>query len=306
MTERYHSGEREIQQRTGESDRALLHSRGIGGSIPAGAYPFLRNQQYCVLAWVSPEGEVWSCFVTAPLGFATVDADGTELVMELGEDNTVLQSIPPMERMREGDHVGVLFVEFATRRRLRVNGKAAEVSSSRLRIAVAEAFANCPKYIQRRVSGQQVSQREGIAAHPVLGQGLSEELVRWITEADTVFVASAHPNGPADASHRGGTPGFIRVRGGELFIPDYPGNSMFKTLGNFAVQPRAGLTFVDFERHRQLQMTGDVRLDLRAGETSGETGGTGRWWMFSPRTWIVSTLSHSFDWTLIERSPYNP
>ena len=61
------------------------------------------------------------------------------------------------------------------------------------------------------------------------------------TSADTFFVASAHAERGVDASHRGGLPGFVRVLGDRtLEIPDYPGNSMFNTLGNPAADPRAG------------------------------------------------------------------
>ena len=39
----------------------------------------------------------------------------------------------------------------------------------------------------------------------------------------------------ADASHRGGNPGFVRADSPhELSWPDYSGNSMFLTLGNLA------------------------------------------------------------------------
>ena len=300
MTERYHSGEREIQELAGERDRALLNSRAIGVSIPVGARAFLHKQQYCAVGWVSPEGEVWSCFVTGPPGFASPDEAGTAISLDIGHS-----SIPPLDRMRAGDQVGILFVELATRRRLRINGKAIEVSPVHLRIEVAEAFANCPKYIQRREAGKPSDVRD-VVTSPVYGRGLNEELARWVTAADTFFVASAQPSGSVDTSHRGGNPGFIHLRGSELFIPDYPGNSMFMTLGNFAVHPRAGLTFVDFESNRQLQMTGRVRLDLRAGEVNGETGGTGRWWVFSPEKWIISALPHPLDWKLVDNSPYNP
>lgn len=119
------------------------------------------------------------------------------------------------------------------------------------------------------------------------GETLSDGLIEWIRGADTFFVASAHLDGPADVSHRGGRPGFVEFKDSVLCIPDYAGNNMFSTLGNFALNPRAGLVFVDFESDRRLQITGNVRLDLE----SGETGCTGRWWEFTPRKWVVSPLN---------------
>ena len=92
------------------------------------------------------------------------------------------------------------------------------------------------------------------------GETLTGSLIDWIESSDTCFVASAHPDGPADVSHRGGKAGFIRVSKNTLTVPDYPGNSMFNTLGNMALNPRAGMLFLDFQQNRQLQITGSVSL----------------------------------------------
>ena len=42
--------------------------------------------------------------------------------------------------------------------------------------------------------------------------------------------------------------------GGTLTVPDFVGNCFFNTLGNLAVNPRAGLLFVDFESGDLLQL----------------------------------------------------
>jgi hypothetical protein len=46
-----------------------------------------------------------------------------------------------------------------------------------------------------------------------------------------------------------------------LAIPDYNGNSMFNTLGNIQVNPKAGLLFIDFESGRNLQISGVASID---------------------------------------------
>lgn len=300
MSDPFHSGEHDIQQRTGERDRAILNSRLIAGAIPPGARTFVAQQHYCALGWVSPEADIWASFVAGRQGFASTDAAGTTLSLDLDGAN----QIPPFGGMRKGDQLGVLFIDFETRRRLRVNGRIAAPSGGALDLSVTEAFPNCPKYIQRRRALPRPAIHDPAGVEQ--GEGFNDELAAWIAAADTFFVASAYPDGPVDASHRGGKPGFVKVKNAELHIPDYPGNSMFATLGNFAVNPQAGLAFVDFQNSRQLQLTGDVQLDLDAGENDGETGGAGRWWVFSPRRWIVSAVTRSFDWTLIDSSPFNP
>src|SRR5262249_38316472 len=89
-----------------------------------------------------------------------------------------------------------------------------------------------------------------------------------VAGADTFFIASWHPRGGADASHRGGRSGFVRIRDERtLELPDYPGNNMFTTLGNLVEHPRAGLLFIDFACGDLLQLT--ARAEVLSGpETS--------------------------------------
>ena len=65
----------------------------------------------------------------------------------------------------------------------------------------------------------------------------------------------------ADASHRGGRPGFVRVVDEKrLRLADYAGNNMFQTPGNISRDPRVGLLFVDFASGATLQLTGRARI----------------------------------------------
>ncbi|VAW82602.1 probable iron-sulfur binding protein YPO1417 [hydrothermal vent metagenome] len=304
MTEPFHKGERAVQLQTGEREHAAMNGKLIADRIPASATLFIAQQYFCILGWASPKGDIWASMLAGWQGFATADGDGVMLRLRLTNENGVLKKTPPFCGLQHGDQLGGLFIELATRRRLRVNGRVEALLDGELHLAVAEAYPNCPKFIQRReVVKKSVTTKQ---ADVQGGNALNQDLEAWIAGADTFFVASAHPDGRTDASHRGGKPGFIRIQGGVLRIPDYPGNSMFGTLGNFALNPRAGLSFIDFERNRQLLMTGEVRLDLEVGDVEGETGGTGRWWEFHPRKWIIAPLNRAFDWGFIDASPLNP
>ena len=128
-----------------------------------------------------------------------------------------------------------------------------------------------------------------------------------IAKADTFFVASVHPERGVDASHRGGNPGFVtRIDDRTLRIPDYPGNSMFNTLGNFTANPRAGVIFLDFESHRTLQLTGRPEILYDVDGTETETGGTKRHWQFHIERWVEIGQAQQLDWSLLDYSPYNP
>ncbi len=304
MRDPFHSGERAIQEKTGEREVALINGQMIADRIPAAARLFVAQQHNCVLGWSSPKHEVWATFLVGPKGFARTDEDLKSLFLRLADERGTLQGNPVFAGIRDGHHLGALFIELATRRRLRVNGRVVGLTSDEIAVAIDQAHPLCPKYIQRRQPRE--SEPGGAPIDIQTGETLDEALIAWATGTDTFFVASAHPDGWADVSHRGGTPGFVRARDGVLRIPDYPGNSLFNTLGNFALNPRAGLAFVDFELNRQLQVTGDVRLDLETDGQEGQTGGTGRWWEFTPRRWIVSPLNKALTWTFIDPSPFNP
>src|SRR3546814_14766932 len=86
----------------------------------------------------------------------------------------------------------------------------------------------------------------------------------------------------ADVSHRGGRPGFVRVTEDDgrsvLTIPDFSGNQFFNTLGNIAINPRAGLLFVDFATGDLLTLTGRSE-ERRVGKGCVGTCRS-RWWPY--------------------------
>ena len=86
-------------------------------------------------------------------------------------------------------------------------------------------------------------------------------MTRIVSAADTFFIGSTDAAGNADASHRGGNPGFLQVLSpNRLRWPDYRGNSMFMTLGNISVNPRAGLLIPDWDTGATLQLTGSAEI----------------------------------------------
>lgn len=123
-----------------------------------------------------------------------------------------------------------------TRRRNRINGfsRPARASPGGLFVQVEEAFGNCPKYITRRrfsstAQGGLQRQPEG---PPTRSQHLTASQQRLIAQSDMLFVATVNPGGGADASHRGGNPGFVRVLDDKTLLwPDYVGNGMFMVSG---------------------------------------------------------------------------
>jgi uncharacterized protein len=248
----FHPGERAVQRRAGVAEDALHVGQGIGGVLPPMAGAFLRDQRVAIAASLDDAGRVWASLVTGPAGFVKPVDDELLLL-----DGRIAPGDPLAQNLVARPELGLLVIDLARRRRLRVNGRAL-LDGGRIFLTVKQAYGNCPKYIHPRlvapVQEGEPSLRRSAALDP--------RQQDWIARADTLFIASYHPQGGADASHRGGDRGFVKVAGpGALSFPDYPGNNMFNTLGNIEAQPRAGLLFLDFETGATLQLTGQARIE---------------------------------------------
>lgn len=301
----FHAGEREVQERASEEAQAVRNAAVIADSIMGAALPFVAAQPMVVVGSVDAIGDVWASMVMGEPGFMTasdphtIDFDLTRVFRDPHD--------PLWENLKQDRRAGLLMIELTTRRRLRVNGSMEMVTPERLQLRVDESYPNCPKYIQRRHLGRVTTHAERAPVAPRTGNALDASTKALIETGDTMFVASVAPGGGVDASHRGGPPGFVRILDERtLRVPDYVGNSMFNTLGNFAAYPRAGLLFPDFERSRVLQLVGrpEIRWDL--GDSREETGGTRRYWDFIIDRWVDTTLPFETEWEFLDSSPFNP
>ena len=255
MLHAFHEGERAVQERAGVAGMASRVAGSIHGEIPQAARDFLLEQPFAVLASRTADGRVWASLVHGAPGFLSAPNDW---VIEI--DAEPLSGDPLAASVGPGAPIGALVIDLATRRRMRVNGRV-EGTTRPLRIAVDEVFANCPKYIQRRALAGDGAP-DARAATTTVTDALTREQQLRIARADTFFIASGHPEGGLDASHRGGTPGFVEVLDERRIAwPDYKGNAMFQTLGNLASDPHAGVVFADFASGDVLQLTGRARVD---------------------------------------------
>ena len=255
MAFRYHSGELSVQQRAGVREMADRIGKSIGSTIPPRAQDFLQSQPFVVVGSVDARGRVWASLLTGIPGFVQVLDE--ETVRIHGQATT---GDPLKDNLEANSAVGLIAIDFATRRRMRLNGLAKVGPDSAINIRAQQVYSNCPKHIQpRRWRGPEPQN----ALTPVVERQevLALEQQRWIGAADTLFIASHHPEGSTDASHRGGSPGFVRVLNHQRLVwPDYAGNTMFQSLGNIEANPQAGLLFIDFEKARTLQITGRARI----------------------------------------------
>jgi ferredoxin-NADP reductase len=178
---------------------------------------------------------------------------------------------------RPGVDVGMLGIEFATKRRNRVNGRTAESSDGKtIEFRVDQSFGNCPQYITPRrwwtavMSIDDENDEQSHRQRSVESQksdSLSKNQIKQIQSSDTLFVATGYrgegedPRWGNDSSHRGGLPGWIKVRDSHtILLPDYAGNDHYNTLGNIEMDSRMGLTIPIFSTGGMIQLTGTAKV----------------------------------------------
>jgi predicted pyridoxine 5'-phosphate oxidase superfamily flavin-nucleotide-binding protein len=265
MSQRFHAGELEVQERAGVRDKAARVGGSIHHELPPAAEVFLAQRRFVVLATAGADGRPWASLLTGSPGFASVPDPRTIRI-----DARPLPGDPLSDTLATSTFAGLLAIDLATRRRMRANGRLRSPPGEPIRIELDQVYSNCPKYIQRR------DVERGPAPEPARAVGHSGSLIErqreWIRRADTFFLATVNPEEGADASHRGGMPGFVRVEGNRVIWPDYAGNMMYNTLGNIAVHPRAGLLVPDFASGGVLLLTGQASIDWEPGRVGAVPG----------------------------------
>lgn len=256
----FHHGEHTAQLRAGARDIEAWARQVVRDHMPEQHRTFHTALPFLVVAARDNKGRPWVTLLEGPEGFVTAPDIKTLSISALpGTGDALYGSILP------GSDIGILGIELATRRRNRVNGRAAKVTSTGFDFGVDQSFGNCPQYIRERDWCRESGSTPGQSTR---GRQLTAEQAGWISATDTFFIASGYrgegdsPTYGMDASHRGGDRGFVQVLDdGRLRFPDYAGNNHFNTIGNLLLNPKVGFLFVDFKSGSFLQLTGKATID---------------------------------------------
>src|SRR5882672_1310109 len=131
---------------------------------------------------------------------------------------------------------------------------------------------------------------------------LNPQMRTFIARLEMFFLSTADGHGECDVSFRAGEPGFVHVFNEKILVyPEYRGNGVTASLGNFAENPHAGLLFVDFMRDKVgLHVNGAARIlsneellanpDFAAALRAAiaETGGR------RPERWVLVTVEEAY------------
>ncbi|MFC9888091.1 pyridoxamine 5'-phosphate oxidase family protein [Streptomyces pilosus] len=297
----YHNGELAVQERAGLTDQAGFSLGGIHETVPPVARQFLAEQPAIVVGAADPAGRLWATQLAGEPGFLRVPDPRTLVIDALPVPEDPLAGVL---RTARDLRLGMIAIEPATRRRMRLNGRAHRDGGG-LRVALDQVIANCPKYLQKRDYRRAVPGETGprtAATGPALSTAQQEKVRR----ADTFFITTASDGGDADASHRGGNPGFVQVLSPTLLRwPDYVGNAMFLTLGNLLLNPAAGLFVPDWETGAALHLSGTARTVWDTAETA-RTPGAQRIVEFSVEAVHEVSSASPLRWSEPGYSRFNP
>ncbi|MGF7176395.1 pyridoxamine 5'-phosphate oxidase family protein [Azospirillum doebereinerae] len=287
----FHSGEREAQARAG----FRVPSAPIRDELTPQHRDFYPLLPFLLVAAADAQGAPSAGVLTGPPGFVS---SPDPRLLRVRPKHGAWDARPGL-----GAPVGALGIDLATRRRNRVNGVVVATEGGGFDLAVEQSFGNCPQYIQGRLVEDDGNGAALVAAPRETLGGLDAEARRVLADADTLFVASSSgpgPEGGFDVSHRGGPAGFVRIDGDRLRIPDYSGNRYFNTLGNFLLNPQAGLLVVDFATGDALHLTGSVTVDW---ERPDDLPGAQRSWTLRVERGWRQRAAIPLRWSFRDLSP---
>ena len=296
----WHAGELQLQRQAGVVDQMDPVGRKVLRAFLLDQHrEFYELLPFIVIGSVDRDGMPWATIRSGPPGFLH-SPDPLTLNIDAASD----PDDPAEAGLNDGDAIGLVGVDLLTRRRNRLNGTVVRKGADHFSVSVGQSFGNCPRYIQNRQFNFVRDPAEPRPSEVLVSDRLDADARRIIEAADTFFVASyvnrTSEERQVDVSHRGGRPGFVRIDAdGGLTVPDFNGNLFFNTLGNFVINPRAGLLFVDHETGDMLQMTGRVQVILDSPEIAAFDGAE-RLWRVQPEKVVLRKDALPLRWGLLE------
>jgi uncharacterized protein len=121
------------------------------------------------------------------------------------------------------------------------------------------AFTASVKAMQARRGSREAYAR--VEARGGFQTKLTPDLIAFLTEVDTAYLATANAAGQPYVQHRGGPKGFIcALDETTLGFADFAGNRQYITLGNLAENDQAFLFLMDYAHRRRIKIWGGARI----------------------------------------------
>lgn len=302
----FHKGEREIQERLGVREQLEeVGKRFIRGFMPGEHRAFYARLPFLLIGSVDNRGRPWASVLVGRPGFVKATTPN-----RLKINTRLIDGDPLKDGLFPGAQLGLLGIEYESRRRNRMSGKFVAVEDGAIVIEIDQAFGNCPQYIQSRAL-ELLPEIDTIGEmRPIQAlERLDDRASQIISRADNFYIASHYSDGSGDSSHgtdvshRGGKPGFVLIEDDQtITFPDYSGNYHFNTIGNLVMNPLAGLLFIDFESGDLLYLTCKAEVIWDSKEQHAFAGAE-RLVRFTLDEGILVENAMPIRWNFMEYSP---
>ena len=142
----FHRGEQEIQTRFGVREQVEdMGQRFIREYMPDEHRQFFAQLPLLLIGSVDKAGRPWASVLVGRPGFLnSPDPDTLEI------HSNPFFGDPLKDNLGRGLRVRMLGIDYATRRRNRLNGEVTLTDGGYIKISVGQSFGNCPQYIQAR------------------------------------------------------------------------------------------------------------------------------------------------------------
>jgi hypothetical protein len=279
-------GQQRARTRWGTHESGAAFDKKKTPYLSEQAQEFLAQQSFCVIAGLGTYQEIYGMLAMEKPGFVQV-LDQQTCILELSHDtdcSPIMQALRQCQSAEKTAHLGLFFINHASRERLCVQGEArlfpADSPSHshslfrrqklQLLLHVRQAFFHCGKYIRTRIPGLTApspdsSNLDG-QLHLHLGEDqrcLTEETMAFIKQQVLCFLCTVNQEGHCAVNHRGGKPGFLlpflpaaTAPGGFVLLPDYAGNGAFEAIGNILEKRQAALLIPSYTAQVALCLTG--------------------------------------------------
>ncbi|MFL4901830.1 pyridoxamine 5'-phosphate oxidase family protein [Streptomyces sp. MMS24-I2-30] len=135
----FHGGELTVQRRAGVArEAARLSGMLAPAQLRGGVARFLAEQTFASLAARDLHGTLWVSPLTGPPGFLQVTSPAGLDMRAVPVEND------PLHHLSASQQVGLIVIDFAIRRRLRISGTLSATGSDGLDVDVKQAYGNCP------------------------------------------------------------------------------------------------------------------------------------------------------------------
>jgi predicted pyridoxine 5'-phosphate oxidase superfamily flavin-nucleotide-binding protein len=121
------------------------------------------------------------------------------------------------------------------------------------------AFTPSVKSIQERMGSRQ--QYERMEERGGWQNVITQDLADFVTERDSLYLATANAEGRPYIQHRGGPKGFLKVLDDRtLAFADFSGNRQYISLGNLAENNQAFIFLMDYATQNRIKIWGTAEV----------------------------------------------